>query len=324
MSVFTLIQAINQALREEMTLDPRVLLLGEDVGINGGVFRATEGLYAEFGPSRVLDTPLSENGIVGAAIGLAVNGMRPVAEVQFSDFIYPAFDQIVTEMSKIRYRSGGQFSVPVVVRAPYGAGIKAGPYHSQSPESYFIHTAGLKVVIPSTPHDAKGLLKASIREEDPVIFLEPKKIYRAVKGEVPKDDYIVPLGQANTVRAGSDVSIFSFGAMIHVCLEAAEKADTLGINTEVVDLRTLMPLDIDAIIKSVTKTGRVVVVHEAPKTLGIGAEISSLIMEKALLSLHAPVARVAGPDTPVPLTLENAYLPSSDRVLSAIQKVMKF
>lgn len=324
MPLFTLVQAINQALREEMKRDDRVVVLGEDVGVNGGVFRVTEGLYEEFGPDRVLDTPLSENGIVGAAVGLATYGMRPVAEVEFSDFIYPAFDQIVTEMAKIRYRSGGQFSVPLVVRAPYGAGIKAGPYHSQSPESYFIHTAGLKVVVPSTSYDAKGLLKASIREEDPVIFLEPKRIYRAVKGEVSAEDYVVPLGKASVVRRGSDVSVFAFGAMIHVCLEAAEKASNLGIDIEVIDLRTLMPIDIDAILKSVTKTGRVVVVHEAPKTLGIGAEISALIVEKALLSLHAPIIRVTGPDTPVPLTLENAYLPSPNRVLDAIQNVMKF
>lgn len=326
MAVLTLLQAINQALREEMKRDNSVVILGEDVGKNGGVFRTTEGLFDEFGGERVIDTPLSELGIVGTAIGMAMNGMKPIPEIQFMDFIYPAFDQIVSEAAKMRYRSGGQFGVPMVIRTPYGAGIKGGLYHSQSPEAYFAHTAGLKVVIPSNPYDAKGLLLAAIRDEDPVIFMEPKKLYRdlKVKMEVPDEDYIVPLGKAAITKEGTDVSVFAYGAMMPVCLEAAEKAKEKNISVEVVDLRTLAPLDIETVLNSVKKTGRAIVVYEAPKTGGYGAEISALIAENAIEYLEGPVIRVAGFDTPMPYTLEHVYLPDSRRVLEAIEKVVNF
>ncbi len=324
MTTLTVVQAVNQALREEMKRDDRVVLLGEDIGRNGGVFRATEGLLDEFGPSRVMDTPLAESGIIGTAIGMALYGLVPVPEIQFLDFIYPGFDQIVTNLSKFRYRSGGQYSAHVVIRAPYGGGIKGGHYHSQSTEAYFAHTAGLKVVIPSTPYDTKGLLKAAIRDPDPVIFLEPKKIYRAVKGEVPEDDYVVPIGKSKIVKEGSDVSLFAYGTMLHVALEAAEEAAKRDIDVEVIDIRTLVPLDIDSVISSVQKTGRVLILHEAPKTGGFGAEISALISEKALEYLKAPIIRVAGFDTPFPYTWESIYLPDAFRVMKAIEKIMQY
>ncbi len=324
MATLTLVQSVNQALREEMRRDDKVVLLGEDIGRNGGVFRATEGLLAEFGPNRVMDTPLAESGILGTSIGMALYGLIPVPEIQFLDFIYPGFDQIVTNLSKFRYRSGGQYAAHVVVRAPYGGGIKGGHYHSQSTEAYFTHTAGLKVVIPSTPYDAKGLLKASIRDPDPVIFLEPKKIYRSVKGVVPEEDYLIPLGKSKLVREGTDVSLFAYGAMLHVAVEAAGEAAKREINAEVIDIRTLVPLDIEAVINSVQKTGRAVILHEAPKTCGFGAEIAALISEKALDYLKAPIIRVTGFDTPFPYTWESIYLPDSLRVLRAIQKVMVY
>ncbi|RYY00675.1 alpha-ketoacid dehydrogenase subunit beta [bacterium] len=324
MANLTLLQAINSALREEMKRDERVIVLGEDVGKNGGVFRATEGLFDEFGPERSVDTPLAENGIIGMAIGMAMYGLRPVPEIQFMDFIYPAFDQIVSEMAKMRYRSGGQFSVPLVVRTPYGGGIRGGLYHSQSAEGYFANTPGLKVVIPSNPYDAKGLLLAAIRDEDPVIFMEPKRLYRSVKGEVPDTDYIVPIGKAKVTKEGSDISVFAYGAMIPLCLEAAEKAKEQDIDVEVVDLRTLAPLDVETIIQSVKKTGRAVVVYEASKTGGFGAEISALIAERAIEYLEGPVLRVAGLDTPYPYTLEHVYMPDSRRILEAIEKVVHF
>ena len=324
MAHLTIVQAVNDALRTEMKRNPNVVLLGEDVGKVGGVFRATDGLYQEFGPERVIDTPLAESGIIGTAIGMAAYGLKPVAEIQFMDFIYPAYDQIVSELAKFRWRSGGQYAAPVVIRTPYGGGIKGGLYHSQSAEAYFVHTPGLKVVVPSTPYDTKGLLIASMRDEDPVLFMEPKKIYRAIKGEVPEGDYTVPLGVARVVREGSDVSIFSYGAMIHTCLEAVEKAETEGIKIEVIDLRTLLPFDRETIMKSATKTGRVVIVHEAPKTCGFGAEISALLAEEAIEYLRAPIVRVTGFDTPFPYTLENVYLPDADRILNAIKRVVNF
>lgn len=324
MPTLTLVQAVNQALREEMQRDDMVIVLGEDVGINGGVFRATEGLYNEFGPERVIDTPLSEDGIIGVALGMSLYGLRPVPEIQFVDFIYPGFDQIVTELAKIRYRSGGQYKAPLVIRSPYGGGIKGGPYHSQSPESYFVHTAGLKVVIPSTPTDTKGLLKSAIRDDDPVIFLEPKKIYRSIKEEVPNGDHTVPLGKARVAKQGKDLTILCYGFMVHVAMEAAETAKHAGVDIEVVDLRTLLPLDIDTVIKSVEKTGRVIVLHEAPRTMGFGAELSALINERALLHLKAPVKRVTGYDTPFPYTLDSVYMPDAVKVRTAIDEVMKF
>jgi pyruvate dehydrogenase E1 component beta subunit len=319
----TLVQAVNRALFQAMQADPDVLVLGEDVGVNGGVFRATEGLYKQFGADRVIDTPLSETGIVGSAIGMALYGLKPVAEIQFLDFIYPAFDQIVSELAKFRYRSGGQYPCHVVVRAPYGGGVKGGLYHSQSSEAYFAHTAGLKVVIPSTPADAKGLLLTAIDDVDPVIFLEPKRIYRAVTGEVPDGDHRVPFGQAEVRREGSDVSVFCYGAMVPLSLQAAETLAGEGISAEVVDLRTLVPLDERAVLASVEKTGRAVIVHEAPRFCGFGAELAALIAEKALFSLQAPIARVTGYDTPFPYALEHLYLPTADRIADSIRATAK-
>ncbi len=324
MPVWNIIQAVNDALRIEMRRDPRVVVLGEDVGKFGGVFRATTGLHDEFGPDRVFDTPLAEAGIIGSAIGMALYGLRPVPEIQFADFIYPAFDQIVNELAKFRYRSGGQYPCPVVIRTPYGGGIRGGHYHSQSPEAYFAHTPGLKVVIPSNPYDAKGLLLSAIRGEDPVIFMEPKRVYRAAKGEVPEGDYTVPLGQAKVVREGSQLTVLCYGAMVHTCVEAAQMAEKDGFDPEIVDLRTLLPLDAKTVLASVRKTGRVVIAHEAPKTCGYGAELAALIAEKALMSLEAPINRVAGFDTPFPYTLENEYLPSPDRVALAIKQTAQF
>jgi 2-oxoisovalerate dehydrogenase E1 component beta subunit len=325
MATLTVLQAVNAALHEEMARDQNVVVLGEDIGRNGGVFRATEGLFDKFGAERVIDTPLAESGIIGTAIGMALYGLRPVPEIQFSDFIYPAFDQIVSEMAKFRYRSGGEFTCPMVVRTPYGGGIRGGHYHSQSPEAYFCHTPGLQVVVPSTPADTKGLLKSAIRGNDPVIFLEPKRIYRTMKDEVPDDpEFVVPIGPARLAREGRDVTIVTFGAMVPVALEAAELAKAKEIDVEVLDLRTLLPMDTDAILASVRKTGRVVVLYEAPKTAGIGAEISAVIAERAIESLEAPIVRVAGFDTPFPYTLEHVYLPHAGRVMKAIEQVKAF
>ncbi|MFQ5837484.1 MAG: alpha-ketoacid dehydrogenase subunit beta [Thermoplasmata archaeon] len=324
MTTMNIVQAVNAALKEEMERDDRVVILGEDVGKNGGVFRCTEGLYDLFGPDRVIDTPLAESGIIGTAIGMALYGLRPVPEIQFLDFIYPAFDQIVSEAAKFRYRSGGEYPCPITIRTPYGGGIKGGHYHSQSSEAYFAHTPGLKVVIPSNPYDTKGLLLASIRDPDPVLFMEPKKAYFAVRGEVPEEEYTVPLGQAKVLREGDDVSVIAYGAMIHVCMEAAKKAEEVGIDTDVVDLRTLVPLDVEPVLNSVRKTGRVVIVYEAPKTCGYGAEIAALIAEKAIEHLEAPIIRVAGFDTPFPYALEDLYLPDADRVLDAVERAYGF
>lgn len=324
MATLTLIQAIHDALDREMGRNPAVVLLGEDVGRAGGVFRATEGLWEKYGGERVIDTPLAESGIVGMAVGMALNGLRPVAEIQFADFIYPAFDQIVSEMAKFRYRSAGQFTAPVVVRAPSGGGIKGGHYHSQSPEAYFIHTAGLKVVMPSTPADAKGLLLSAMRDPDPVIFFEPKALYRTVRGEVPDGEYTVPMGKARCVREGGDVSLFAYGAMVPVAESAAAAAGEEGIGVEVVDLRTLWPLDVEAVTRSVDKTGRAIVLHEAPRTCGFGAELSALIHERSFLRLKAPVARVTGFDTPFPYALEKRYMPDARRTLDAIRGTARY
>ena len=324
MPQMNMVQAINDGLRLEMRRDPRVLVMGEDVGKVGGVFRVTAGLYDEFGDDRVIDTPLSEGGIIGTAIGMALYGLVPVPEIQFADFIFPAYDQIVSELAKFRYRSGGQYPAKLVIRTPVGGGIRGGLYHSQSPESLFIHNAGLKVVCPSNPHDAKGLLLASIRDPDPVLFFEPKRIYRAAKGEVAEGDYTVPLSQAAVVREGSQVTVIAWGAMLYEALEAANQAASQGIECEVIDLRTLWPLDIDTIVASVKKTGRVVVVHEAPRTCGFGSEIIALINEKAFLHLEAPPARVTGFDTPFPYTLEMDYLPLAHRILPAIVETARY
>ena len=319
-----MVQAINDALRLEMRRDPRVVILGEDVGKVGGVFRVTQGLWDEFGDDRVLDTPLSEGGIIGAAIGMALYGMVPVPEIQFADFIFPAYDQIVSELAKMRWRSGGEYTAKMVVRTPVGGGIRGGLYHSQSPESLFIHVAGLKVVCPSNPHDAKGLLLASIRDPDPVLFFEPKRIYRAAKGDVPEGDYTVPIGTAAVVREGEHLTIVAWGAMLYEALAAADEAHEQGIEAEIIDLRTLWPVDVDAIVASVKKTGRVLVVHEAPRTCGFGAELVALVAEKAFDHLEAPPARVCGFDTPFPYTLEMDYLPLAHRILPAIVETAKY
>ncbi len=313
-----MVQAINDALRLEMRRDSRVVVLGEDVGKLGGVFRVTQGLHAEFGDDRVIDTPLSEAGIIGTAVGMAMYGLVPVPEMQFADFIFPAYDQILSEVAKMRYKSGAEYQSKMVIRSPVGGGIRGGHYHSQSPESLFIHIAGLKVVCPSNPHDAKGLLIASIRDPDPVMFFEPKRLYRAAKGEVPSEAYEVPLTSAAVLREGTDVSVITWGAMVYEALAAAQQAEEQGVSVEVIDLRTLWPVDIDTIVASVEKTGRVVVVHEAPKTCGFGAEIVALINEKAFWCLEAPPKRVAGFDTPFPYTLEMEYLPLAHRILPAI------
>jgi 2-oxoisovalerate dehydrogenase E1 component beta subunit len=324
MPVMNVIQAVNDALRVELARDPDVVVLGEDVGQFGGVFRATAGLQQEFGAQRVIDTPLAEGGIVGTAVGMALYGLRPVPEIQFADFIFPAFDQIVNELAKFRYRSGGQYPCPLTIRTPYGGGIKGGHYHSQSPEALFIHTPGLKVVCPATPRDAKGLLLSSIRDPDPVLFLEPKRVYRAARGEVPEGDFAVPLGQAAVTRPGTQVTLIAWGAMWHEADQAAREAEAEGIDAEVIDLRTLQPLDVDAIVASVRKTGRAVIVHEAPRTCGFGAELSALVQERCFLSLEAPIVRVTGFDTPFPYALENEYLPRAPRILKALRETVRF
>jgi 2-oxoisovalerate dehydrogenase E1 component beta subunit len=324
MPTMNVIQAVNDALRTEMRRDRSVVVLGEDVGRFGGVFRATQGLQQEFGPERVVDTPLEEGGIVGTALGMALYGLRPVPEIQFADFIFPAFDQIVSEVAKYRYRSGGQYACPLVIRAPYGGGIRGGHYHSQSPEAHFIHTAGLKVVVPATPHDAKGLLISAIRDPDPVLFFEPKRVYRAAKGEVPEGEYTVPLGKARVTREGTQVTVLAWGAMWHEADRAVREAEAEGVDCELLDLRSLQPLDVDAVVASAQKTGRAVVVHEAPRTCGFGAELAALIQERCFLHLEAPVARVTGFDTPFPYTLEAEYLPRAPRILQAIRKVAAF
>ncbi len=324
MPTMNIIQAVNSALRIQMAREPKAVILGEDVGKFGGVFRATSGLYDEFGEDRVIDTPLAEAGIIGTAIGMAVYGMRPIPEIQFSDFIFPAFDQIVNEMAKFRYRSGGQYPCPVVIRTPVGGGIRGGHYHSQSPEALFIHTPGLKVVLPSNPYDAKGLLLSCLQQDDPVLFMEPKKIYRASRGEVPDEAYTVELGKAKIVREGEQVTLIGYGAMVSIMEEAAIKAEEIGISCEVIDLRTLLPFDLETLVESVNKTGRAVVVHEAPKTCGFGAELASSLYERCLGVLEAPIERVAGFDTPFPYSLEHEYMPNADRVIGAIRKTLEW
>ena len=324
MPEMNIIQAVNDALRLEMRRDSRVVVLGEDIGRFGGVFRATSGLQEEFGPDRCVDTPLAESGIIGTAIGMALYGLRPVPEIQFADFIYPAYDQIVSELAKLRYRSGGEYPAPVVIRTPVGGGIRGGHYHSQSPEALFIHVPGLKVVCPSNPIDAKGLLASCIRGEDPVIFMEPKRVYRAARGNVPEGEYTIPLGEAKVVREGRQVTLLAWGAMVHTAVEAADQGAAQGYDIEVIDLRTLLPFDVDAILASVRKTGRVVVAHEAPRTCGFGAELAATIQERAMLSLEAPILRVTGFDTPFPYTLEHEYLPDANRILDAVERVVNF
>ncbi|HLF16688.1 MAG TPA: alpha-ketoacid dehydrogenase subunit beta [Candidatus Thermoplasmatota archaeon] len=324
MTTMTLIQAVTHTLDQAMGRDEDVVVLGEDVGKNGGVFRATDGLWKKYGDARVLDTPLNESLIIGAAIGMAVYGLKPVPEIQFQDFIFPGFDQLVSEAAKIRYRSGGQYAVPMVVRTPYGGGIRGGHYHSQSGEAYFAHPPGLTVVIPSNPYDAKGLLHAAIACGDPVLFMEPKKIYRAVKGDVPEEHYTVPIGKAKVTREGDDVTLVSYGAMLPVCEAAATAAAESRVSCEVVDLRTINPWDRETVLASARKTGRVVVVNEAPLTAGFASEVSATIAEHAIEYLEAPIKRVTGYDTPFPYALENLYMPNANKVLAAIEEVVNF
>jgi len=320
-----IVEALNRGLMEEMERDPAVVILGEDVGREGGVFRVTDGLQARFGADRVIDTPLAESGIVGTAFGMAVKGLRPVAEIQFEGFLAPAMDQIMSHIARIRTRSRGRFTAPLVIRSPFGGGIHAPEHHSDSPEAIFIHTPGIKVVIPASPYDAKGLIKAAIRDADPVLFFEPKRIYRAIKEEVPDEDYTVPIGKAKVVREGNDVTLISWGAMVRETLRAAEMVEKEGVKAEVIDLRTLSPMDEETFLISVRKTGRAVIVQEAPRTCGLGAEISARIQETSLLSLQAPVERITGFDTIVPLLkLENHYLPNPERIIRGIRKVMAF
>ena len=313
----TIVEAVNDALYTEMAADDDVVVVGEDVAASGGVFRATDELLEEFGGDRVVDTPLSEIAIVGAATGLAMYGYRPVAEIQFSGFLPPAFDQLVTNASRIRWRTRGALSAPMVVRMPYGAGVRALEHHSESMEGAYAHIPGLKVVAPSTPHDTKGLLLASIRDPDPVLFMEPKRIYRSFREDVPEEDYEVPLGEATVRREGSDVTVVSWGSMLPPTLEAADEADA---DVEVVDLRTISPMDTETVVESVKKTGRAVVVHEGPRSHGVGGDVVARINDEALMYLEAPVERVTGFDTPVPLlSMEDYYFPHPPRILDAIE-----
>ena len=321
----TLVQAVRDGLYTEMSRDNDVLVMGEDVGENGGVFRATQGLIDEFGANRVIDTPLAESGIIGTAIGMAAYGLRPVPEIQFLGFMYPGFDQIVSHAARLRARSNGQYTCPMVIRAPYGGGIRAPEHHSESTEAFFAHHPGLKVVVPSTPYDTKGLLISAIRDPDPVVFLEPKLIYRAFREDVPEGSYEVPLGEAAVRREGGDVSVYTYGAMTRPTVEAAEQVADDGIDAEVVDLRTVSPLDEETIVDSFEKTGRGVVVHEAPQTGGLAGEITATIQEEALLYQEAPITRVTGFDVPFPLhALEDYYMPEPARIADGIRDAVEF
>lgn len=325
MAKLNMVEALNLALREELERDSSVIIFGEDVGKEGGVFRVTDGLQKKFGAERVIDTPLAELAISATALGMAVYGLRPIAEIQFEGFLYPCLDQMINHIGRMRNRSRGRFTCPLVIRVPYGGGIHAPEHHSDSPEALLAHTPGIKVVIPSTPHEAKGLLLSSIRDPDPVIFMEPKRIYRAIREEVPEGDYTIPLGKAKLVQEGKDVTVIAYGAMIREALNAAEQLKGDKIDTEIIDLRTISPMDRETIVTSIKKTGRGVVVHEAPKTCGLGAEIVALINEKAFLSLQAPIERVTGFDIPVPLLkTEHYYLPNAKRIVMAVKKVMSF
>ena len=327
MAVISYIEAVTMAMREEMKRDDRVFVLGEDVGVRGGVFRATSGLYEEFGESRVIDTPLAESAIVGVGIGAAMVGMRPIAEIQFADFIFPAANQIISEAAKIRYRSNNDWNAPMVIRAPYGGGVHGALYHSQSIEAIFSNVPGLKIVAPSTPYDAKGLLKAAIRDNDPVLFLEHKRLYRLVKGEVPEEDYTIPIGKAELKREGEDVTVITYGLMVQFALQAAEKLEKEGISTHILDLRSLQPLDKEAIIEATKKTGKVLIVHEDNKTGGLGGEVSAIIAEEALFELDAPIKRLAGYDTPaMPYSppLEKFYMLNPEKIANAIRDLAQF
>jgi 2-oxoisovalerate dehydrogenase E1 component beta subunit len=324
MSDITYIEAIHQALWEEMERDERVFLIGEDIGHYGGAFKITLGFLEKFGADRVIDTPIAESAIVGTATGAALMGLRPVVEMQFADFIACGFDQVVNMAAKFHYRTGS--SVPLVIRCPSGGGVHGGPFHSQNPEAWFIHVPGLKVVAPSTPYDAKGLLKAAIRDPDPVLYFEHKFLYRRIKGKVPDEDFTVPIGKAEVKREGTDVSVISYGAMAHQAFEAANRLSEKGISVEILDLRTLLPLDRDAILATARKTGKVVIVHEATRTGGLGGEVAAIIAESAFDRLDGPILRVTAPDTPVPFTttLEEAFLPNAARIAAAIERLAAY
>jgi len=327
MGEMRLIEAVRQGLREELAADSSVFLIGQDIGVNGGVFRVTDGLLDEFGPERVIDSPLAESGMVGVAIGAAMNGLRPVVEVQFADFIFPAFNQIVSEAARMYYRTNGDYSVPIVIRAPYGGGVRGGLYHSQSVEAYFAHVPGLKVVVPSNPHDAKGLLKAAIRDNNPVLFFEHKLAYNTVQGDVPEGNYTVPIGKAAVRREGQQLSLISYGLSVHHCLEAAETLAAEGISCEVVDLRSVSPLDTETLLESVEKTGRVCIVHEDNLTGGVGAEVAAIVAKDAFEYLDAPVQRVAArdvPSFPYSPTLEDALLPGPPDIISAARELVAY
>jgi len=336
MAQMNMIQALNSAMDIALSKDPRVVIMGEDVGYFGGVFRCTDGLQRKHGDHRVLDTPIAEGGIVGTAIGMGVNGMRPVAEIQFADYIYPAFDQIVSELARLRHRSAGDFFAPITIRSPCGGGIRGGQTHSQSPEGIFTHVCGIKVVMPSNPYDAKGMLLSAIEDDDPVVFFEPKRIYNGPfdgdpdkparpwtthpKGEVPEGHYTVPLGKAEIVRAGEDATIVTYGTMVHVAVAATEKS---GINAEIIDVRSMAPLDVATLRASVEKTGRCVIVHEATRFSGYGAELSATIQEECFWHLEAPIQRVTGWDTPYPHAFEWEYFPGQKRIINALRTVME-
>lgn len=327
MPEITLLEAIRQGIDEMMAGDDRVFVIGEDVAIRGGVFRVTDGLYDKYGPMRIINSPLAESVIAGACIGAAMNDMRPIGEMQFADFIHPAFNQIVSEAARIRYRSNGEWTVPMVIRAPYGGGIHGALYHSQSIEAFFCHVPGLKVVAPATPYDAKGLLKSSIEDPDPVLFLEHKKCYRLIKGDVPEEDYRIPIGKADIKRVGGDLTVITYGLMLHYSLEAADELAREGIDVEVVDLRTLLPLDTDAILTSVRKTSKVLIVHEDNLTGGLGGEIAALISQHAFEDLDGPIIRIGGPDVPaMPYSkpLEEAFMPTSKHIADAMRQLAAY
>ncbi len=325
MSQLNIVEAINLALHQEMKRDKSVVVLGEDVGHEGGVFRVTTGLQKKYGAARVMDTPLAESGIVGTSIGMAAYGLKPVAEIQFDGFVYPAFNQLISHAARIRNRSRGRFSCPMVLRVPYGGGIRALEHHSESMEALYAHVPGLKVVIPSSPSEAKGLLIAAIRDPDPVIFFEPKRIYRAIKEDVSEKEYVIPLGKAKILQEGNDVTLIAWGSMIRECQRAADKIKEKNISCEIIDVRTICPLDSETILASVKKTGRCIIVHEAPRSGGWGAEIAARIQEKDMLNLKAPIQRVTGFDTVFPYYQnENNYLPNPERICKAIDEVMTF
>lgn len=324
MATMTLIQAINKALDEEMARDDRVVVFGEDVGKRGGVFLATEGLQQKYGPERVIDTPLSEAAIIGAAVGMAAHGMRPVAEIQFADYVFPGFDQLVSQAAKLRYRSGGQFTAPMVVRMPTGGGVKGGHHHSQSPEAHFAHTGGLKVVVVSTPYDTKGLLKSAVRDDDPVVFMEPKRLYRAIKEEVPEDDYLIPIGKAAIRREGRDITLISYGGSMVETQKAAEEMAAAGIQAEVIDLRSVLPWDKDTVLNSVARTGRVLMISEAPRMASVASEVTATISEELFDQLLAPPVRVSGFDTPYPYAQDKLYMPTVTRILNAAKRVLDY